>query len=180
MKRFAITATLAAFVTILVTGSAIATKAAQRAASQKAVCVLHEIKGSGISGTVTFTQHRGHVDVKAEVTGLTPGKHGFHIHEYGDCSAPDGTSAGGHHNPTRMQHGAPTAAKRHVGDLGNLEADENGKAVLSLKDRVIQLRGRYSIIGRAIIVHAKPDDFGQPTGNAGARVACGVIGLAKP
>ncbi len=147
----------------------------------KAVCVLHPIADSGVSGTATFIDRRGAVDITAQLTGLKPGPHGFHIHQYGDCSALDGASAGGHYNPTAMSHGGPDSPQRHVGDLGNIVADESGKAEYKRTDHVIQLRGDNSIIGRAIIVHAGPDDpTSQPSGNAGARVACGVIGLANP
>ncbi len=132
-------------------------------------------------GTVTFTKANDTVQVVADVTGLTPGKHGFHIHEFGDCSATDATSAGGHFNPTHKPHGAPDAAERHVGDLGNLEADASGKAHLEWKDKMLKLSGQNCILGLAEIVHEKEDDLkSQPVGNAGGRVACGVIGVAKP
>jgi Cu-Zn family superoxide dismutase len=146
----------------------------------KAVCVIHPTKGNKVSGLVTFTQEGDSIKVVADVEGLTPGKHGFHIHEYGDCSAPDGTSTGGHFNPTNQPHGAPTDVLRHVGDLGNLVADKDGKAHYEWTDHVISFKGQNSIIGRGIIIHAGEDDLHtQPTGNAGARVACGVIGIAK-
>ena len=147
---------------------------------QKAVCVLHPTEGNNVSGTVTFTQTGDGVQVSADVQGLTPGKHGFHVHQYGDCSAPDGTSAGGHFNPEDKDHGGPHADVRHVGDLGNLEAGDNGSAQYQYTDSLISLNGPHSIVGRAIIVHAGEDDLtSQPTGNAGARVACGVIGVAE-
>jgi superoxide dismutase, Cu-Zn family len=147
---------------------------------QKAVCVLHPTEGNNVSGLVTFMQTGDGVMIVADVEGLTQGKHGFHIHQYGDCSAPDGTSTGGHFNPTNKMHGSPEAEERHVGDLGNLIADDNGKAHYERLDKVISLNGKNSIIGRGIIVHAGEDDFvTQPTGNAGARVADGVIGIAK-
>lgn len=147
----------------------------------KAICVLHPTEGNDVHGTVTFTKDGDEVMVHAELTGLTPGKHGFHIHQYGDCSAPDGTSAGGHYNPTNMKHGAPSDTERHVGDLGNVTAGEDGKATLDWRDPVIRLNGPMSIVGRGIIVHAGEDDLtSQPTGDAGARVACGVIGIASP
>lgn len=146
----------------------------------KAVCVLHPTGGNDVTGTVTFSQSGAGVVVVAEVEGLTPGKHGFHIHQYGDCSSLDATSAGGHFNPDEKQHGAPAAEMRHVGDLGNLEADQNGRATYEQVDSSISLNGDHSIIGRAIIVHAGEDDLtSQPTGNAGARVACGVIGISQ-
>ena len=147
---------------------------------EKAICVLQPTKGNNVTGTITFTQTSGGIKVVAHVEGLTPGKHGFHIHQYGDISAPDGTSAGGHFNPENVNHGAPGDKIRHVGDLGNLEAGADGKAHLEYTDTVISMSGTHSIIGRGIIVHAGEDDLkSQPTGAAGARVACGVIGIAK-
>ncbi len=147
---------------------------------EKAICVLHPTEGNDVKGTVTFTQSGSGVNVVADLEGLKPGKHGFHIHEYGDCSKPDGTSAGGHFNPASEDHGAPSDSVRHVGDLGNIEAKADGTAHLELNDTMIQLNGEHSIIGRAIVVHAGEDDLkSQPTGDAGARVACGVIGIAK-
>ena len=142
----------------------------------EAVATLEPTEGNDVSGTVTFTKVAGGIRIVADVDGLTPGKHGFHVHENGDCSAPDGSSAGGHFNPTNMPHGAPDDAQRHVGDLGNLVADENGHAHYDRIDTVIALEGEKSILDRGLIVHAGEDDFvTQPTGNAGARVACGVI-----
>jgi Cu-Zn family superoxide dismutase len=148
--------------------------------TKKAVAILHSASGSQVTGTVTFTLMGDTVQVVADITGLTPGKHGFHIHEFGDCSAADASSAGGHFNPMKKPHGAPDAAERHAGDLGNLEADSAGKAHLELKDNMLKLSGENSILGRGVIVHEKVDDWSQPTGNAGGRVACGVIGVAKP
>jgi len=147
----------------------------------KAIAVLHPASGSQVTGTVTFTKAGDAVQVVADITGLTPGKHGFHIHEFGDCSSSDGSSAGGHFNPTHKQHGAPDASDRHAGDLGNIEADASGKAHLEWSDKVMKLSGADSIVGHAVIVHEKADDLKtQPTGNAGGRLACGVIGVAKP
>ena len=155
--------------------------AALAADPTKAIAVLHPTQGSNVAGTVTFTASDGAVKVTADLTGLTPGKHGFHIHEFGDCSDPKGASAGGHFNPRNHQHGAPDAENRHAGDLGNIEADASGKAHLDLTDKVMKLSGSDSIIGRAVIVHEKADDLKtQPTGDAGSRLACGVIGVAKP
>lgn len=147
----------------------------------KAVAVLHATKSGGeAGGVVTFTKVDGGVRVEAEIRGLAPGGHGFHIHEFGDCSSPDAMSAGGHFNPTKMEHGAPTAGRRHVGDLGNIEANARGIARVDVVDPHLGFYGPASIIGRGLIVHEKPDDLKtQPTGNAGGRVACGVIGVAK-
>lgn len=146
----------------------------------KAVCVLHPTEGNSVKGTVWFTEENGKISVKADVEGLTEGKHGFHIHEYGDCTAADGTSAGGHFNPEGVDHAGHEDSTRHVGDLGNLTAGADGKASLSLTDDRMSFHGKHSIIGRAIIVHAGEDDLkSQPTGDAGGRVACGVIGIAK-
>lgn len=151
------------------------------AQTTKAIAVLHPTQGSNVGGTVTFTSSGDQVKVVADITGLTPGKHGFHIHEFGDCSDPKAASAGGHFNPGKHQHGAPDAADRHAGDLGNIEADATGKAHLELTDKVMKLSGDDSIVGRAVIVHEKADDLKtQPTGDAGGRLACGVIGIAKP
>lgn len=147
---------------------------------QKAICVLYPTEGNEVHGTVTFEQSDSGVVVNVKIEGLTPGKHGFHIHEFGDCSASDGTSAGGHFNPTGMEHGSPMGEMRHVGDLGNLEANAEGKAEYMHVDSHLKLNGANSIIGRSIIVHADEDDLKtQPTGNAGARVACGSIGVMK-
>ena len=146
----------------------------------RAVAVLHPTRGNNIRGTVTFTRETGGIRVVADISGLTPGKHGFHVHENGDCSAPDATSAGGHFNPTKMPHAGMDADQRHVGDLGNVTADSSGKARYDQLDTMIAFEGDSSIIGRAVIVHAKADDLkSQPSGDAGARGACGVVGLAK-
>jgi len=147
-----------------------------------AVATLQPTEGSDVHGTVTFTLVEGGVHVTAEVSGLTEGDHGFHIHEYGDCSAADGTSAGGHFNPDGTPHGAPMnpPSARHVGDLGNIHAGPDGKATYDRVDTELAFTGPHSILGRGLIVHEGADDLTtQPTGNAGARVACGVIGLAK-
>jgi Cu-Zn family superoxide dismutase len=149
--------------------------------AKKGIAVLHPASGSQVTGMVTFTATGDGVQVVADVTGLTPGKHGFHIHEFGDCSAPDATSAGSHFNPTHKAHGGPEMKERHIGDLGNLEANAAGKAHLELTDKMLKLTGPSSIVGYAVIVHEKEDDLkSQPVGNAGGRLACGVVGVAKP
>lgn len=145
-----------------------------------AKAVLSPTKDNAVSGVVNFTQVEGGVKIVADVTGLTPGEHGFHIHEFGDCSASDAMSAGGHFNPSHEEHGAPGAAHHHSGDFGNLVADISGKAHYELLSKSIAFTGPNSILGRGMIVHEKMDDLhSQPVGNAGARVACGVIGISK-
>jgi Cu-Zn family superoxide dismutase len=147
----------------------------------KAIAVLHPTASNKVSGTVTFTEVADGVQVHAEITGLTPGNHGFHVHEFGDCSAGDASSAGAHFNPTNKPHAGPDATERHVGDMGNVEADASGKANLEYVDHQISLTNdQQSVIGRSVVVHAKADDLkSQPAGDSGARVACGVIGRAK-
>ena len=145
-----------------------------------AVAVIHPLGDSKVMGKVTFNQTADGVVVVADVMGLTPGKHGFHIHEYGDCSDPKGLSAGGHYNPEGEMHGLPGAMHHHPGDMGNLEADDSGNAHLEITLTGITIAGdKDPILGRSIIVHAKEDDGSQPVGNAGARIGCGVIGVAK-
>jgi len=144
------------------------------------VAVLVPTQGNDVRGTVKFTKVAGGVRVVADITGLKPGEHGFHIHEFGDASSADGMAAGGHFNPAAAAHGAPTAAVRHAGDLGNIKADASGRATLDQVDPKLSLEGAASIVGRAVVVHANPDDLAtQPTGNAGGRVAVGVIGVTK-
>ncbi|PCC74918.1 superoxide dismutase, Cu-Zn family [Nannocystis exedens] len=147
--------------------------------SPDATATLTALMNSGVNGTVNFTQLAdGRIKVEGDITGLTAGKHGIHVHQWGDCTSPDGESAGGHFNPDMVDHGAPGSSTHHPGDFGNLEAGADGIAKLDLTmdpARFSIAGGEYSVLGRAIIVHEKPDDFGQPTGNAGARLACGVI-----
>lgn len=144
-----------------------------------AVCVIMPVDNNGVGGVLHFVQKGKNVRITGEVTGLAPGDHGFHVHEFGDVSDLEaGKSAGGHYNPEGAMHGKPSDADRHVGDLGNITANDEGVAKVDITDSVISLRGPQSVIGRSIMVHADPDDFGQPTGNAGARVGFGVIGIA--
>ena len=147
----------------------------------KAIAVLHPTAGNKVSGTVRFTEVADGVQIQAEITGLSPGKHGFHVHEFGDCSAADLASAGAHFNPTNKPHAGPDTAERHVGDMGNVEADASGTAKLDYVDHEISLtKDQRSVIGRSVVVHAKADDLkSQPAGDSGARIACGVIGIAK-
>ena len=141
-----------------------------------ATAKLEPTQNNTARGEVTFTQEAGGVRVAGSFSGLVFGEHGFHIHEKGDCSAPDAASAGGHFNPASKPHAAPSAAERHAGDLGNLKADPYGLARVDVLDTQISLSGPSTIVGKAVIIHDKADDLKtQPTGNAGARVACGVI-----
>jgi len=167
--------------TIFITSVFILSSAAFAAdAVTTAKAVLAPTQGNTASGVVIFTKATDGVKVVADVTGLTPGEHGFHIHEFGDCSAPDAMSAGGHFNPKHVDHGAPNATPHHVGDLGNVVADASGNAHYEYVDKSMSFSGANSILGRGMIVHKDKDDLhSQPVGNAGARVACAVIGVAK-
>jgi Cu-Zn family superoxide dismutase len=147
-------------------------------AALKSVEVPIEAKsGSKLSGKAVLTETEGGVHVVLTLEGLEPGEHGAHVHEKGDCSAADGASAGGHFNPASKDHGLPGADKRHLGDLGNITIAKDGKGSLDITAPGANLKANdpNSFVGRAIIVHAKKDDGGQPTGNAGGRVGCGVI-----
>ena len=142
-----------------------------------AIATVRPASGSQVHGEIKFTQVGTRVRVTGEIGALAPGSHGFHIHEKGDCGAADAMSTGGHFNPQGRKHGAPGAAERHAGDLGNLNASEYGKATLSMMvDGISVSKGADGIIGRAVIVHANQDDLKtDPTGNAGGRVGCGEI-----
>lgn len=148
----------------------------------KAVAVLSGTEG--VNGTIFFSQEgNGPTTVNGTIAGLKPGLHGFHVHALGDTT--NGClSTGAHFNPFGKEHGAPEDENRHAGDLGNATAGEDGNATIKVSDIQIPLSGPNSIIGRAIVVHADPDDLGRgghelskTTGNAGGRLACGVIGL---
>lgn len=148
------------------------------------IAVLIPTEGSKTKGVVTFTVQPGDkVKVVAHIQGLKPNsKHGFHIHEFGDLSSPDGMAAGGHFNPEKHQHGLPDVAKRHAGDFGNIEANASGFADFEIVVDNLELTDDDddAIVGRGLVVHAKPDDGSQPVGNAGARLAQGVIGVKNP
>jgi len=137
---------------------------------------------SGVSGSATFVAIEGQVMLTLEISGATPGEHAFHLHEIGDCSAADGTSAGGHWNPTHADHGKWGDGAFHLGDVGNLIVDEAGNASLTVGTNLWTIgTGEDSdVVGRAVIVHAGVDDFQtQPTGAAGGRIGCGVIEIAE-
>lgn len=140
---------------------------------------LEAKSGSKLSGSAMLMEVDGGVKVTLSVEGVTPGgDHGAHVHEKGDCSSPDGKSAGGHFNPAGNEHALPTKEKRHLGDLGNLTIGKDGKGSLEITIPGANLKAGdpNSFAGKAIIVHAKKDDGGQPVGNAGDRIGCGVIG----
>jgi Cu-Zn family superoxide dismutase len=152
--------------------------AAAQAPGPKAVAQLEPTKGNAASGTVTFEQRGARVLITAEVRGLSPnGEHGFHVHEKGDCSSGDGMSAGGHFNPKGAPHGHPEKGPHHAGDMTMLKADASGAAKLVWEATELTVAdGPASVVGRGVIVHKDPDDYKtQPTGNAGARLACGVV-----
>ena len=135
---------------------------------------------STVKGRVTFTKTAHGIHVSGEITGLTPGEHGFHVHEFGVWSE-DGMATGGHFNPTGAPHSSHKSDKRHVGDMGNITANENGKATVDLDDDMMSFEGPTSIIGRGLVVHAKADDLkSQPAGDAGGRLAVATIAVAKP
>lgn len=149
----------------------------------RAIARMEPKSGSSVSGAVVFTAFEGPMVMGGVLDGGEPGTNAIHIHEVGDCSAPDGTSAGPHFNPGGAPHGSPDDPddQHHAGDLGNITFDEHGQARF---DRVLgtglTFEGDTGIVGRAVIVHAKADDFEtQPTGAAGARIACGVIELLQ-
>lgn len=156
---------------------------ARAADPTSAIAVLHPTAGNQTTGIIRFEPTAdGKMHVLGTVEGLNPNsEQAIHIHEFGDCSAPDASSAGGHYNPEGHQHGLLAQEVRHAGDLGNLKADAKGVAHLDVTVEHVTINGSHNpILGHGVIVHAKQDDGGQPTGNAGARVACGVIGWANP
>ena len=145
-----------------------------------AVASLEARSGSTATGTVRFAEAAdGQVTVSLDLMNVPAGTHGFHVHEKGDCSAPDASSAGGHFAPMGNPHGAPTAAQHHAGDFGNVTAGADGRVTTSFVTRSVTVSpGPTSIIGKSVILHEKADDLvTQPSGNAGARLACGVINL---
>lgn len=147
----------------------------------RAVATLEGRSGSNASGIVTFTELAdGSVQIRADLTNVPPGLHGFHVHETGDCSAPDASSAGGHFNPGNDPHAGPDAARSHAGDLGNVQASSSGRASTEMVTSGLTVApGARSVVGKAVVLHADADDLqSQPSGDAGARIACGVVSLA--
>jgi Cu-Zn family superoxide dismutase len=167
--------------TLIAAALALAGCASLQPAGPKAAAKLEPRSGSATSGTVTFEQRGGKTVVTAEVRGLRPNaEHGFHVHERGDCSAPDAMSAGGHFNPKSAPHGNHAAGAHHAGDMPNLKADASGVARFTWEDDELTVaEGPASVVGKAVVVHRDPDDFkSQPAGNSGPRIACGVVARA--
>jgi len=178
---------LAAFAVAALPLAGCASHAAAPAASAdmatEAVARVYPTDGNHAAGVVRFTAIPGGLHIVAELTGLTPnGMHAFHVHQFGDATSADGTSAGGHYNPANHPHGAPDPSMHHAGDLGNVQADANGNAHHVMDVMGLSISGPMNaVVGRSVILHAGHDDFTtQPTGNAGGRIGCGVIGIAKP
>jgi Cu-Zn family superoxide dismutase len=146
---------------------------------KKAIAKIEAKSGSTVSGTVTFTEKDGIVTMKAALAGLSEGNHAIHIHAIGDCSAPDGKSAGGHWNPTNENHGKWMEAPFHIGDIGNLVVGADGTGTIERETNLWSIGGKEAnknVVGHAIIIHEGPDDFSsQPSGAAGPRVGCGEI-----
>lgn len=140
---------------------------------------------NSVEGVVVFEQAIGGVRMTGSIQGLKPGLHGFHVHALGDIS--NGcSSVGSHFDPDHSDHGGPQDSQRHVGDLGNIAADRSGNAIINLTDQKISLNGPNAVIGRSLVIHDNPDDLGRgsdseskKTGNAGAPIACGVIGIVQ-
>jgi Cu-Zn family superoxide dismutase len=149
-------------------------------AAAGAIAHLSPASGSQVSGTVKFQKTTTGAHVIVDLENLKPGKHGFHIHEKGDCSDPKAASAGGHFNPEHKHHGSADSAGRHAGDFGNIEADANGKVHAEMQLKGVKFDGADSIIGKAVVVHGGEDDLKtDPSGNSGDRVACGLIEAMK-
>ena len=157
--------------------SLLAACASMDTAGPRAVATLESRSGSTVTGTVSFQAVGQKLRVEARVAGLTPGEHGFHVHEAGDCSAADASSAKGHFNPAAKPHGHHGGTEHHAGDMPNLVADSAGRAMLSVElDMPGLTPGPGGILQRSVVIHADPDDYkSQPAGNSGKRVACGVI-----
>ncbi len=146
-----------------------------------AVAMIYPTSNSdgALNGQIRIQETDSGIVVIGGINGLTPGEHALHIHQFGDCTEPDGSSAGGHFNPLGTQHGKRGEGEFHAGDLANITADDNGTATFELSGETYTRQWMKSIIGRGVIIHAGADDFtSQPSGAAGARVACGVVGIA--
>ncbi len=151
------------------------------AAGKTAEATISSASGSGLTGKATFTETGGTVKLVLTVENATPGPHAVHLHQNGDCSKPDATSAGPHWNPTKNPHGKRGEAQHHAGDMPNMEVGQDGKGRIELTVNEWKIGGSdttANIINKAIIVHAKADDYkSQPAGNAGDRIGCGVVSM---
>ncbi|HKQ12591.1 MAG TPA: superoxide dismutase family protein [Steroidobacteraceae bacterium] len=147
--------------------------------AHEAVAQVGPTQGNTVTGALALDSSPQGVRITGAIQGLKPdAEFGFHVHEKGDCSAPDGSSAGGHFNPTQAQHGNPTGAAHHAGDMPNIKSNAEGVAQVDTTAAGTSLHGEATtdILGKAIVVHESPDDYTtQPSGNSGKRVACGVI-----
>ena len=158
--------------------SLVACQSMEQGAGQKASATLDSRSGSQAKGEVTFVWQGNDVLINGKFSGLKPNaEQGFHVHETGDCAAPDATSAGGHFNPETKSHGMPNSGMNHAGDLPNIKSDANGNATYSAKLHGFAVNtGLTGIVGRSVVVHRDPDDYkSQPAGNSGPRIACGLI-----
>ncbi|MDQ5857049.1 MAG: superoxide dismutase family protein [Acidobacteriota bacterium] len=155
-----------------------ASRATTPPADAQARATIEPRSGSNVRGWAAFKDRStGGVRVDVHIENAPPGVHGLHVHERGDCSAPDASSAGGHFNPGGMPHAAPGESRRHAGDLGNITIEANGTGHLELVTDLLTVRpGPNSVVGKSVIFHEKADDMTtQPTGNAGGRLGCGVV-----
>jgi Cu/Zn superoxide dismutase len=161
-----------------------AEKATPAESAAEAVAQIAPTQGNTVTGALALAQSPEGVHITGSIQGLKPdAEFGFHVHEKGDCTAPDGSSAGGHFNPTQAQHGNPTGATHHAGDMLNIKSNGEGVAQVDVTAAGTSLHGDpgTDVMGKAIVVHESPDDYTtQPSGNSGKRVACGVIAAPSP
>lgn len=177
MSAIHIAAFAAASILAGCTSASDSTSATGAAAGKTVKVSLAPTQGHSAKGELTLASAGTGVRITGTVDGLTPGsEHGFHIHEKGDCSAPDASSAGGHFNPASVPHGNPGVGAHHAGDIRNLVADGSGSAKVDVIVEGVSIGGQNDVLGKAVVVHESPDDYAsQPAGNSGARIACGVI-----
>jgi superoxide dismutase, Cu-Zn family len=161
-----------------------AEKATPAEPAAEAVAQIAPTQGNTVTGSLALAQSAEGVHITGSIQGLKPdAEFGFHVHEKGDCTAPDGSSAGGHFNPTQAQHGNPTGPTHHAGDMLNIKSSAEGVAQVDVTAAGTSLHGDpgTDLLGKAIVVHESPDDYTtQPSGNSGKRVACGVIAAPSP
>jgi Cu-Zn family superoxide dismutase len=178
MKKTILSALLAASGLLL--GGCHEMRDRSQAANPTASADLASTSGSHVTGKVSFHQEAGRMIIEADLQGLSPGRHGFHIHEFGDCGN-NAKSAGGHFNPSGQKHGPGMLMDSHAGDLGNIVADADGRAHAVIETEHLSFKGETSVIGKSLVIHADPDDLvSQPAGNSGERIACGLIYQTGP